>query len=179
MYAQQSVRNGIKTLEEAVKWLPDNWKLWERLAWYSSMEQNQEPDHAKAAAYYAKAASLPGAPRAYRRFETYQLTRVPEREKEAWDRLMAYYQDPTGADHMPQVDIDLLFLFFERRIQERYPDADLPKELARLFQKGVVLDKKDQMRRAFLIEGVTNRVNPAGIRGKPPVITSPNLPMQR
>lgn len=179
VYAQQSVDNGIKILQEGVKWLPDSWKLWERLAWYSCMEYNQKPDHRAAAAAYAKASSIAGAPRTYRRFEVYQLTRIPEREKEAWDRLLAFYNDPTGADHMPQVDIELVYLWFQQRIHDRHPDTALPKELARLFTPGTVLDKKDEFRRQFLVTGVTRRMNPAGIKGRPPTISSPNLPPMR
>ena len=179
MYAQQSVENGIKVLKEALKWLPESWKLWERLAWYSCMEYNQRPNHAEAAEAYAKAASVKGAPGAYRRFAVYQLSYIPEREKEAWDRLMAFYSDPGQQDHLPQVDINLVYLYFERRIHERYPDAVLPKELARLFEKGAVLDRKEQARREFLITGVTRRMNPTGIQGKPPSITSPHFPSLR
>ena len=179
MYAQQSVENGIRTLKEAVKWLPDSWKLWERLAWYSCMEYNQRQDHAAAAEAYEKAASIKGAPVAYRRFVVYQLSYIPEREKEAWDRLMAFYNDPGQRDHMPQVDINLVYLYYQRRIQERYPDAVLPRELARLFEPGAVLDKKEQARREFLVTGVTRRMNPTGVRGHPPRIISPHFPAMR
>jgi hypothetical protein len=179
VYAQQSVNNGIRTLKEAVQWLPESWKLWERLGNYASMDYNQHPDYRLAADCYAKAASIKGAPGVYKRFAVYQLSYIPEREKEAWDRLMAFYNDPTGANHLPRVDIDLVYLFYTRRIHDRYPEAVLPQELFRLFVPGAVLNKNDQMRRDFLVEGVRRRLNPTGIKSHPPAISSPNLPAKR
>jgi hypothetical protein len=179
MFAQQSVENGIKTLKEGVQWLPDSWKLWERLAWYSSMEFNQHPDYRTAAEAYAKAASIKGSPRAYRRAAVYQLARIPEREKEAWDRLMAFYNDPSGRDHLPRVDIELIYLFYQQRLHERYPDVVLPQDLFRLFIPGAVLGPQDKARRDFLVEGVRRLVNPGEGKSRPPQITSPHLPMKR
>ncbi len=171
--AQQSVENGIRILEEAVEVLPQSWKLHERLAWYCSMDYNQNPDYRKAVRHYEIAASLPGAPEMYRRFAIYLLPRIPEREREAWDKLMALYNNPD--DHLPRVDIELCALIFESKLQERYPDIALPPELFRLFVKDAVLSREDRMRRAFLIESLQKRRHPAGVKERAPQIKSPHF----
>jgi tetratricopeptide (TPR) repeat protein len=171
--AQQSVENGIRILEEAIGVLPQSWKLHERLAWYCSMEFNQQPDYRKAVKYYEIASSLPGAPEIYRRFAIYLLPQIPEREREAWDKLLALYHNP--ADHLPRVDIELCSLYFEKKLQERYPDIELPPELFRLFVRGALLSEQEKQRRAFLIESLQKRRHPDGVKQRAPQIQSPHF----
>jgi len=171
--AQQSVENGIRILEEGLERLPDSWKLHERLAYYSRMEYNQHPDYRKAVRHYEIASSLPGAPEVYRRFAVYWLTRIPEREREAWDKLLALYHDPKN--HLPQVDIELCSLFFEKKLQQRHPEIRLPPELSRLFVTGAVLSEDDKKRRAFLIASLLKRRDPAGAKERAPQIKSPHF----
>lgn len=173
LLAQQSVDNGIRILKEGVQRLPESWKLCSQLAWYSCMEENQQPDHAAAAELYAKAATLPGAPGVFRRQAVYQLTHLPEREREAWDKLLAFYHDPDN--HLPSVDVGLLYLFFERKIHQRHPDVVLPPDLFRLFVPGTVLSNRDQARRTMLVESLKKRIKPDGIKVRGPQVTSPHF----
>lgn len=173
LYAQQSVENGIRVLREGTLRIPESWRLWEQLASTLCMPWNQKPDYAAAAAAYEKAAASPGVPGIYRRFAVYQLSHIPEREREAWDKLIAFYNNPS--DRLPTVEIELLYLFYERRIYERHPDVVLPPDLMRLFIPGAVLGPQDQKHREFLIQGVGRRLKPDGISTRPPQISSPHM----
>lgn len=175
---QQQVEKGIAVLREGLQRLPDSWKLWERLAWYSS-NYNDAPDYAGAAEYYHKAWELSGRG-VYRRLGVFQLCKVPGREKEAWDALMEFYNSQSRLDRSATVEVELLYLYFGRKLAKQYPDVKLPEELARLVNPASVLTPEEQKRRDFLKARANERANPKGTRQhRPPQVTSPNVPKLR
>lgn len=68
---------------------PDRPLLYDRLG---MLYREKLQDHARAYAMYEKCAQLPGAPEYCRRFAVYELSQVPGREREAYDRLMELYR---------------------------------------------------------------------------------------
>ena len=174
--AQQAVDNGIRIVREGLTWLPQSWKLWDRLAFYSSMPWNQKPDHAAAAEYYAKAAAIEGAPGVFRRLHVYQVARIPKREWEAWGKLLALYNSPGTRDRTLTVEVELLRLFSVEKIFERHPEAALPPELFQLFNSSSLLTADQQKHRAQLKEAMDRRLDPGQSQPRPPQVTSPNVP---
>lgn len=76
---------------------PDRALLYDRLG---MLYRDKFQDHAKAQAAYAQAARLPDAPPYCRRFAAYELSHVPGREREAYNRLMELYRMGEG-EHLP------------------------------------------------------------------------------
>lgn len=81
-------RLGKDFLERGIKYNPDRPQLYEALA---RLYRDKYNDHEHAAEFFAKAASLPGAPSYAKRFAAYELSYCEGREKEAYDRLHALY----------------------------------------------------------------------------------------
>jgi hypothetical protein len=172
--AQEFVEKGIEVVREGLTYRPDSWKLWDRLAYYLSMPWNENPDHAAAAEYYAKAAELSGRA-LYWRLHVYQVARIPGREREAWDKLLALYNSPDAMHRTPTVEIELIRLFRDRR-HLLDSDAKLPDALFRLFDPSAILTKEEKARAAWLIERVHERAGRSAPRERPPRLESPNLP---
>ena len=79
---------GRDFLERGIKNNPDRPQLHEALA---RLYRDKYNDHERAAEFFAKAASLPGAPSYVKRFAAYELAQCPGREEEAYERLRALY----------------------------------------------------------------------------------------
>lgn len=79
---------GKDFLERGIKSNPDRPQLYEALA---RLYRDKYKDHEHAAEFFAKAASLPGAPAYAKRFAAYELSYCEGREKEAYDQLHALY----------------------------------------------------------------------------------------
>jgi hypothetical protein len=126
---QQYVERGMEVIREGLRYLPDSWKLWDRLGWYSSMQYNEKPDHAMAAEAYAKAAAAPGGRRFLWRMHVYEVAKIPGREREAWDELMALYNSGDELDRTVSVDAELLLLHPKL---PRQPATALPDRLERI-----------------------------------------------
>ena len=76
---------------------PDSAKLHTSLG---SLYRDRFQDHAKAAEVYARGAALPDAPVYLHRFAAYELAKCPGREREAYEKLLAFYRK--GEDeHLP------------------------------------------------------------------------------
>ncbi|HWB01869.1 MAG TPA: hypothetical protein VG796_02520 [Verrucomicrobiales bacterium] len=126
---QQYVEKGMDVIREGLRYLPESWKLWDRLGWYASMPYNEKPDHAAAAEAYAKAAALPGGRRFLWRMHVYEVAKIPGREREAWDKLLALYNSGDDLDHTISVDAELLLLHPKL---PREPGTALPERLERI-----------------------------------------------
>jgi hypothetical protein len=81
---------GREFLEQGIRRNPDRPQLYEALA---RLYREKYRDHARAAEYYELAASKPGAPAYARRFAAYELSHVEGREREAYERLRALYDE--------------------------------------------------------------------------------------
>ena len=68
---------------------PDKPFLYEKLGF---LYREKFQDHAKAFEAYEQCARFPNAPEYCKRFALYELSQVPGREREAYDRLMALYR---------------------------------------------------------------------------------------
>jgi hypothetical protein len=69
---------------------PDSWELYDRLGW---LYRDKLKDPAKAAAAYEEASKRPGRLDYTRRFAAYMLAEIPGREREAYERLLALYNE--------------------------------------------------------------------------------------
>src|SRR5438105_3819215 len=81
---------GKDFLERGIKNNPDKPQLYESLALLYREKYN---DHERASECYAKAAMLPGAHSYDRRFSAYELSYCEGREREAYERLRALYDE--------------------------------------------------------------------------------------
>ena len=86
----QYIALGRDFLERGIRNNPDKYLLYERLG---ILLRDKEKDHAGAAEAFAKAASFPDAPAYIRRFAAYESALAPGREREAYDRLHALYDE--------------------------------------------------------------------------------------
>lgn len=86
--ARQYIDLGRDILERGIRNNPENYLLYERLG---ILLRDKVKDHAAAADAFAKAASFSDAPAYLGRFAGYEASKVPGREKEAYDRLRALY----------------------------------------------------------------------------------------
>ncbi len=84
----QYIALGRDYLERGIRNNPASPLLYERLG---ILLRDKTEDHAGAADAFAKGASLPGAPAYLGRFAAYESAKVPGREREAYDRLLALY----------------------------------------------------------------------------------------
>lgn len=106
---------GRDFLERGIKNNPDRPQLYEALA---RLYRDKYNDHEHAAEFFAKAASLPGAPSYVKRFAAYELAQCPGREQEAYDQLLALYRS-SAAERVPTL---------LRRLQELENKLDIPSE---------------------------------------------------
>jgi len=87
---RQYIDLGRDFLERGIRNNPDSYLLHERLG---IVFRDKVEDHSAAADEFAKAASLSGCPDYIKRFAAYEAAKVPGREKEAYDRLRALYNE--------------------------------------------------------------------------------------
>ena len=101
---------GRDFLERGIKNNPDRPQLYEALA---RLYRDKYNDHEHAAEFFAKAASLPGAPAYTKRFAAYELAQCAGREQEAYTQLHALYHSgerervPTLLRHLKELEIKL------------------------------------------------------------------------
>lgn len=69
---------------------PDSWELYDRLG---MLYRDKFKDMAKASAAYEEASKRPGHLDYTKRFAVYCLAEVPGREREAYDRLLAFFKE--------------------------------------------------------------------------------------
>jgi hypothetical protein len=81
---------GREFLEQGIRNNPQRPELYEAMA---RLYREKYRDHARAAEYYDLAASKPGAPAYARRFAAYELSHVEGRQREAYERLRALYDE--------------------------------------------------------------------------------------
>src|SRR5207248_10149981 len=81
---------GKDFLERGIQNNPDAPQLYESLA---RLYKDKYNDHEGASEAFAKAAALPGAPSYDRRFAAYELSYCAGREREAYERLRALYDE--------------------------------------------------------------------------------------
>ena len=97
---------GKDFLERGIKNNPDRPELYEALA---RLYKEKYRDHQRAAEYYAKAATLPGAAPWDRRFSAYELSYCEGGESEAYNRLRSLY-DEGEKERLPTLIKRLKFL---------------------------------------------------------------------
>ncbi|MGH8094258.1 MAG: hypothetical protein ACREIF_12435 [Chthoniobacterales bacterium] len=114
---------GKDFLERGIRNNPERPQLYESLA---RLYREKLKDHASAARYYAKAASLPGAPEYDKRFAAYELSHVPGRERAAYQALHALY-DRGEHERLPTLLKRLKFLEekLDIPLQQRIPDPQM------------------------------------------------------
>ena len=113
---------GKDFLERGIKNNPDNAQLYEALARLSHDKLN---DHVLASECYAKAATLPGAHSYDRRFAAYELSYCEGREREAYEKLRALY-DEGAQERLPTLLKRLKLLEEKLAIpsEQRIPDRE-------------------------------------------------------
>ena len=97
---------GKDFLERGIKNNPDNAQLYEALA---QLYRDKYNDHSRASECYAKAAALPDAHSYDRRFSAYELSYCEGRERDAYERLLALYNEG-GKERLPRLITRLKFL---------------------------------------------------------------------
>jgi hypothetical protein len=113
---------GKDFLEDGIKNNPDKPELYEALA---RLYHDKYNDHAGASEFYAKAAALLGAHSYDRRFSAYELSYCEDREREAYERLRALY-DEGDKERLPTLIKRLKFLEEKLAIplDKRIPDEN-------------------------------------------------------
>jgi hypothetical protein len=114
---------GKDFLERGIRNNPDHPQLYESLA---RLHREKYNDHARASEFFAKAASLPGAPSYAKRFSAYELSYCEGREREAYERLRQLY-DSGEQERLPTLIGRLKFLEEKLNIpqDQRITDAEL------------------------------------------------------
>ena len=108
---------GKDFLERGIKNNPDRPQLYEALA---RLYKEKYKNHERASEFFAKAATLPGAPSYDRRFSAYELSYCEGREREAYERLRRFYNEGKK-ERLPTLISRLKFLktnLESRRISE-------------------------------------------------------------
>jgi hypothetical protein len=115
---------GKDFLERGIKNNPSKPQLYEAMA---RLYREKFNDHAGAAECYAKAAALPGAPSYDKRFSAYELSYCEGREREAYARLRALY-DEGEKERLPTLIKRLKFLEEKLNIppEQRIRDGEPP-----------------------------------------------------
>jgi len=113
---------GKDFLERGIKNNPDKPELYEALA---RLYHDKLDDHEQASEFYAKAAALPGAHSYDRRFSAYELSYCEGREREAYERLRALYNE-SDRERLPTLIKRLKFLEEKLAIpaEKRIPDRE-------------------------------------------------------
>jgi hypothetical protein len=113
---------GKDFLERGIKNNPDKPQLYEALA---RLYREKYNDHALASEYFGKAAALPNAPSYDKRFSAYEFSYCEGREREAYERLRALY-DESEKERLPTLIKRLKFLEEKLGIQadQRIPDTE-------------------------------------------------------
>src|SRR5688572_11385627 len=106
---------GESYLLQGIENMPDSWVLYDRLG---GIYRDKFKDPCRAAPAYAEAAKRPGRLDYVRRFAVYMLADCPGREQEAYEKLLALYNEGEQ-EWLP----GLL-----RRIQELEQKLGIPKE---------------------------------------------------
>jgi hypothetical protein len=114
---------GKDFLERGIRNNPERPQLYESLA---RLHREKYNDHARASEFFAKAASLPGAPSYAKRFSAYELSYCEGREREAYERLRQLY-DSGEQERLPTLIGRLKFLEEKLNIPQdrRITDAEL------------------------------------------------------
>jgi len=109
-------------LERGIHNNPRRPQLYETLA---RLYKEKYADHAKAAEFYAKAATQPGAPDYVKRFAAYELSYCEGREQEAYQALRRLY-DMGEHERLPTLIKRLKYLETKLNIpaEQRIPDPD-------------------------------------------------------
>jgi tetratricopeptide (TPR) repeat protein len=112
---------GKELLERGIRNNPDRPELYESLA---RLYKEKYKDHERAAEYYAKAATLPGAAPWDRRFSAYELSYCEGHEHEAYERLRSLYNEGQK-ERLPTLIKRLKFLEDKLAIpqDQRIPDT--------------------------------------------------------
>jgi hypothetical protein len=111
---------GKDFLERGIENNPERPHLYEALA---RLYRDKYGDHEHAAEFFAKAASLPGAPGYEKRFAAYELAQCAGREREAYGQLRALYDSgekerlPTLLRQLKELEIRL-----DIALDQRIPD---------------------------------------------------------
>jgi hypothetical protein len=114
---------GKDFLERGIKNNPERPQLYEALA---RLYRDKYNDHERAAEFFTKAATLPGAPSYAKRFAAYELAQCPGREQEAYDRLHALYHSgekervPTLLRRLKELE-NKLDIALDQRIPDSLP----------------------------------------------------------
>jgi len=87
---RQYIDLGRDFLERGIRNNPDNYLLHERLG---ILLRDKLEDHDAAANAFAKAAACADCPQYVGRFAAYEMAKVPGREREAYDTLIALYRE--------------------------------------------------------------------------------------
>ena len=111
---------GKDFLERGIKNNPERPQLYEALA---RLYKEKYKDHEHASEFFAKAATLPGAPSYDRRFSAYELSYCDGRERQAYERLRELY-DEGKKERLPTLITRLKFLEDKLGIpqDQRIPD---------------------------------------------------------
>ena len=111
--ARQYIALGRDILERGIRNNPSDYLLYERLG---ILLRDKQQDHSAAADAFAKAASMSSSPAYIKRFAAYEVSKVPGREKEAYDRLRSLYE---GGERFPTL---------LSRVEELEGKLSIPKE---------------------------------------------------
>jgi hypothetical protein len=117
---------GEDYLKQGIENMPDSWVLYDRLG---AIYRDKFKDPCKAAPAYAEAAKRPGRLDYTRRFAVYMLADCPGHEQEAYEKLLALFNEGKK-EWLP----GLL-----RRLQELEIKLDIPKE------KRVYIPEKERL----------------------------------
>jgi hypothetical protein len=114
---------GKDFLERGIRNNPDHAQLYESLG---RLYREKYKDHGAAARCFELAAAKPDAPDYDRRFAAYELSYVPGREREAYERLRSLY-NRSEHERLPTLLKRLKFLEekLDIPLQERIPEAQM------------------------------------------------------
>lgn len=115
-YWEEYIRKGEEMYADGMRNNPDSWTLAENAALLHA-DVFKLIDHRKAAEYYGLASAIEGAPLRIHRFFAYELSFLPDRRREALDRLTRLYHE-SEVNHVPTLLGTLIDLQFEFGVPE-------------------------------------------------------------
>jgi hypothetical protein len=124
--SRQYIDLGRDILQRGIRNNPNDYYLYERLG---ILLRDREKDHSGAANAFAKASTFPDCPAYVRRFSAYELAKVPGKEREAYDRLKALYNQGEK-QHLPSLKKLLHQLENQLQIPDKervFPDTQATK----------------------------------------------------